>query len=293
MFSSFATGPSRKRPRKEASKQISNKNGLIGDPNALCNFCGQMTAAVAVDMPVSVGRKRTPTSYCLICYYTTTAVRQDPQKYVHTLDEAALQEQLPPLQDLFSQVYVDLSKEVAEASEKAFAQMKDPLASLRGTATKRVASASTTTPRRMSPKELAAKKAGKETDGGFLRPVKVPLHLSSPTNKGNGDNHVQSSITNFMTEASRRKPTRRSIWNLAMDKTIRTDEATKANAANPQPSHDAVCTCGSKNVQLFGNMTSRNQDLKKGETWGMKDRGEDVVSRYQCNDCGKLWNEAG
>jgi hypothetical protein len=53
------------------------------------------------------------------------------------------------------------------------------------------------------------------------------------------------------------------------------------------------CSCGSSNVRSMGNTTSRNQDLKKGETWGMKDRGEEVMFRYQCNGCGKMWNEEG
>lgn len=51
------------------------------------------------------------------------------------------------------------------------------------------------------------------------------------------------------------------------------------------------CSCGSRDVQSFGNITSRNQDTSKGETWGMKDRGGEIVARYQCSECGKTWME--
>lgn len=52
----------------------------------------------------------------------------------------------------------------------------------------------------------------------------------------------------------------------------------------------AVCTCGSKDVRSFGNVTSRNQEVRKGEIWGT-DRGEEVINRFQCNKCGRMWNE--
>jgi len=53
---------------------------------------------------------------------------------------------------------------------------------------------------------------------------------------------------------------------------------------------NVVCTCGSKDVSSFGNITSRNQEARKGEIWGT-DRGEEVIHRYQCNQCGRTWNE--
>mmetsp|Transcript_24787 Transcript_24787/g.42184 ORF Transcript_24787/g.42184 Transcript_24787/m.42184 type:complete len:116 (-) Transcript_24787:132-479(-) len=52
------------------------------------------------------------------------------------------------------------------------------------------------------------------------------------------------------------------------------------------------CTsCKSTNIEIVGNSTSRNSDMTKGEVWGMKDRGETVVERCRCLNCGRIWNE--
>jgi hypothetical protein len=38
-----------------------------------------------------------------------------------------------------------------------------------------------------------------------------------------------------------------------------------------------------------GKSLSQNQDImRKVETWGMMDRGEDVITRCQCNQCGNI-----
>ena len=53
----------------------------------------------------------------------------------------------------------------------------------------------------------------------------------------------------------------------------------------------ACSTCGSTNIEVNGNITSRNNDVMKGEVWGMKERSEVVVERCRCLSCGKMWNE--
>ena len=53
----------------------------------------------------------------------------------------------------------------------------------------------------------------------------------------------------------------------------------------------SLCSCGSSNVKSMGMNASRNQDLKKGETWGVKDRGDEVINRLQCQSCGRTWIE--
>ena len=103
-----------------------------------------------------------------------------------------------------------------------------------------------------------------------------------------------ASATNEASESNvfkRRRSSKKSIWNLAMDP--KSEEAIKKSQEESisHSNHLPTCSCGSKDVENFGNVTSRNQDMRKGETWGMKDRGDDVITRYQCNQCGKTWNE--
>lgn len=66
-----------------------------------------------------------------------------------------------------------------------------------------------------------------------------------------------------------------------------TSSSTGDNAHNASTK---TCKCGSTNVQVSGNVTSRNNEMTKGEIWGRKDQGE-VVERCYCLVCGKTWNE--
>lgn len=295
----------RKLPLKDPPPASATTGSEEGD---VCSFCLQVPAAVSVDMPVMFRKKRASTPYCLTCYYTTSAVRQDPTEYARCLNQDQLDAQLPQMQQLFSEVYVELQKELREEAERAFSKQKsDPLALLRG--------GTGSAPRRMkaavAPKPgLEKNKAGNSTDGGFLRQVPLPQRLlktqqeqaklqQSQIDRMNKAMKAAPPPATIPTAASqvyqKRKASRKSIWNLAMDPAKVAEAELVAESMSATDNHlDKVpaCSCGSRNVKLFGNLTSRNQDLKKGETWGMKDRGDDVVSRYQCNSCGKMWNEA-
>jgi hypothetical protein len=70
-----------------------------------------------------------------------------------------------------------------------------------------------------------------------------------------------------------------------MEKEMTRDITSGSNASSK------LCTCGSKDVEIEGTVTSRNNDMMKGEVWGMKDRAEMVVERLHCLACGKTWNE--
>lgn len=282
------------------------------DDTAVCSFCRQVPPAVSVQIPIVLRKKRASTPFCLACYYTTSAIRQDPEKYVSVLDQGQLDEQLPPLQQMFSEVYVELQRELSEESAKAFQkQKKDPLAMLLN---KNVPS------RRMSrvlpppPPPVHKKKAGNSGDGGFLRHTPLPERLLQTQRQQAKLQQAQidrmnkaatgvapstfstttatTTVPGLQQQQRRRSSSRKSIWNLALDpKSIAA--AGKESKNETVKSHDYLptCSCGSKDVESFGNITSRNQDLKKGETWGMKDRGDEVVARYRCNECGKTWNE--
>ena len=301
--------PLRKRPRPNEAAEN-------------CSFCGQVPACFIVQMPVSLVRKaRSPTSYCLTCYYTTSAVRQDSSKYVSVSNQAQVDAQLVPMQQLFSEAFIDLRKQLQDESDQAFSKQKsDPLAMLHGGSTPRLLpqpSSSSSPSRNMvrAPKPgIHPNKDGHVADGGFLRPVPIPERLRMAQQQQTVLHQVQISRMNQVADSGgghaatapaarttstttsssniyqRRKSSKKSIWNLAMDLDTKSMDPKEGESAAQKMELIPTCSCGSNHVSAI---TSRNQDLKKGETWGMKDRGSEVVSRYQCNNCGKMWNEEG
>jgi DNA-directed RNA polymerase subunit RPC12/RpoP len=92
----------------------------------------------------------------------------------------------------------------------------------------------------------------------------------------------------------RRKGSGKSIWNLAMAQNNTKSSPVvshKSSTSNDNNLHGMVCTsCESKDVHSFGNITSRNGDVRKGEIWGTS-RDANIVTKYQCNQCGRTWNE--
>ena len=269
---------------------------------SICNFCDKTPAALLVQLPVVGRKKRAATPYCLTCYYTTSAVRQDPQKYVSLLDQQEHERQLPAIQKLFSECFLDLQQELAEESARAFSrQKKDPLAAM-------LSSPSSRKKRKLigQAPDLAKKQEGRAEDGGFLREIGLPEHLRKTQEEQRQLQHQQLVRMNQAASAARRasrtnstvnqrrKGSGKSIWNLAMDKGRDGKLSTKAEnykqASQNRELLNVVCKCGSKDVRSFGNITSRNQEVRKGEIWGTG-RGEEVINRYQCNQCGKTWNE--
>jgi len=114
----------------------------------------------------------------------------------------------------------------------------------------------------------------------------------------------------------RRKPNRSSIWNLALEGQQQQQQHSSAGnsgrsnaggggaTTTQKPTKQRTpwddiersmrpttkCSCGSTDVGTDCNITGRNNDMAKGETWGNKNR-SDVVVRYSCGRCGKTWNE--
>jgi len=154
--------------------------------------------------------------------------------------------------------------------------------------------------------------------GGFLRPVPVPERLrkmqqaqaqkqaeliarmnrAAKADKYNHNKHEDTS--------KRRQPSRKSIWNSVMDNPKTSDKTNDTTSKSikkrgvPNIIHHEIdltvegvtCTCESTNIDSAGNVTSRS-DIVKGEVWGGKDRADDVILRYRCNECGKSWQESG
>ena len=127
-----------------------------------------------------------------------------------------------------------------------------------------------------------AAQGGAPQPGGIVRATSAPI---SKTADCAGDSGLYR----------RRGGSHKSIWNMAMD--ARRDphllmdlvEARTVNFINPGAREEyPTCSCGSRDTQRLGSISSRNQDVRKGEIWGSKDR-EDMI-RYRCNQCGKSWN---
>jgi hypothetical protein len=258
-------------------------------------------------------------SYCLLHYYTTRAVRTAKEGDVAIVDQAEFDKQLVPMQKLFSEAFVQLQQSLSEASARAFAaQQHDPLAVLHDLSRSATTSRATEAFRKRKEPPLGAgsqldKKMGPSSSGGFLRELPIPerlLHTQQQQAK------AQQAMARRMEQAAaaaaaaavaarnskpdlsrRRKSSRKSIWNSVLDDN---DEKSIVKKDPPQQQqqqqeasmvHSSKCGCGSSNVEIVSTSSSRNQDMPKGETWGSKDRGNEVVTRYRCLSCGKTWNE--
>ena len=318
----------------------------------LCSFCQSRPAVVRVPLPSLKKRhKRIPTAFCLLHYYTTSAVRVNsrsssalgsaaaaaaagaaselkPASRPASTDSAAavatpvminhkaLEEQLPAQQELFAEAFVQLRQELQEIAMQQFtAHGHDPLSILHdlhhrhhpSSSTMRTTTAAATATSkkhswRKDPPMKQQQKRNKIMDqsGGFLlKPAPMPKRL---------EKLQQSTMTTAAQQqprrpdpTQRRKSSRKSVWNVLLedeDKVGRNTTTAKTNKSNTTINVDwtmgldKVCTCGSTHVQTIASNTShRNQDMAKAETWGNKDRGGDIITRYQCHTCAKMWNE--
>ena len=280
-----------KRPRP--NEKASNDE----ERSQTCQFCQQSSAAVSIQVPRVNPKKQPhpPTSYCLTCYYTSSAIRTDT-KHVSVMDQSQLDEQLPQAQLLFSQAFCELQQELAQESTRAFkVQKKDPLAALLSNNNTLKKQPKTKT---RAPKPKSASAGDSAHGGGFLQHIPLPERLlrtqkqqaqlqAAQIARMNNQAAVTSSSATSNIYQRRKTSKTKNIWNMAReDPETELDDSHKiAEATTP------LCSCGSRDVHSFGIITSRNQDTSKGETWGMKDRGGELVARYQCNECGKTWME--
>ncbi|VEU45283.1 unnamed protein product [Pseudo-nitzschia multistriata] len=317
-IASALSGKSRTGNGKKGSRSIDNKNGSAASQTSVCKFCARNPPALLVQLPVLGRKKRAATPYCLSCYYTTSAVRQDPEKYVTIFDEEEKAKQLPAIQNLFSECFLELQHELSEESVRAFKKQKsDPLAMLSFSSGSSSSSFASKKRRKLASNKGQApdprtKQEGRANDGGFLREIDLPERLKrtqkqqeelqnqqlARMNQAASAARRASRIASPLTKSTmnkRRKGSGKSIWNLAMDKgkdgKLSTSSESYQAAAMDPATMNVSCTCGSKDVRSFGNITSRNQDVRKGEIWGT-DRGDEVINRFQCNICGRTWNEA-
>lgn len=164
--------------------------------------------------------------------------------------------------------------------------------------------------------------------GGFIRPVRTPERLQKTQQQqaklqaeqtarmeriaktGAQNNNTTKKIDYT---SKRKASTKRSIWNSVMDGQQNSTAPSKSknstsnsNSGNTNqlkvPNitfreidlqvEGVTCSCGSTDIFDAGNVTSRNQ-CSKEEVWGGKDRIDEVILKFRCNDCGKNWQETG
>jgi hypothetical protein len=296
----------------------------------MCNFCTKQKPVLLIQLPIIGRKKRAATPYCLTCYYTTSAVRLDKEKHVSVLDKKEQMKQLPHIQHLFSECYLELQQELQQESIRSFKKQQnsrnyknDPLAAMLNFSSSSSSSLSSKKAKKRKQQTTMKgppppdKREGNINDGGFIRNINVPEHLKKTQEEQREIQNQQlarmnnaasaarrasrgtsSNTTNTSSSVKRRKGSGKSIWNLAMDidrntgKLSAVSESYKMSDADNARllNNNIICTCGeNKDIRSFGNITSRNADVRKGEIWGT-DRDE-VINRYQCNKCGRTWNE--
>lgn len=280
-----------------------------GETTLLCSFCQATPAAVMVPMPSLRFKKGKPipTPFCLLHYYTTSACRvgivagesrpNNNDGGVTVINESALHSQLAPQQELFAEAFVQLQQELQEAAMQQYATHKnDPLAIL---ADLNKSSSSSKQRRRSQLMKAPPPRANapESPEGGFLREVPVPERLLRTQKQQHQQQQELIARMNRATDTTqRRKPTRRSVWNVMLDDDRKPSPAQIKAAPVEQTidvlDNDRTCSCGSDKVEtVSSNSSDRNQDMAKAETWGTKDRGGEIVTKYRCTVCGKIWNE--
>jgi len=255
-----------------------------------CSFCG--SAAAVVSITKSLAKTKNP--MCLMHYYTTRSCRIDPQK-VSIINNEELTKQLPQVQELFSEAFLELQNEIATECARSFNEMaklgSDPLSILND---KRRKSNLVKAPRG----DKRNIKQGREHDGGFMTNIQQrEFDLMEEQKKRNADNYrlkdTIAQIKNEVNPYKRRKVSAKSSWHLVLNGDIQTSPYSSKSLKPLQgkigDDFQMKCSCGGDGI-IVGSTTSRNQDVAKAEIWGTK-RDNDVSERYQCQKCGKIWNQ--
>lgn len=260
-----------------------NKAAALKTDDSLCSFCQKAPAVVCVQRPLPHRpTKRYSQSLCLLHYYSTSAVRE--RNAVSFVNAKLFKEQLPNVQELFAEAFVQLQQTIQEETAKAYStDDNDPLAVVQNW--HRPQTARPRRPAKQPTVNLA-------TEGGFLRHTSLPQRvLLKQQRQAEKQQQLEIRMQRASDLTQKRKPNRTNIWNQVAQNN-NSSNSSNTHAPVIQESNPTCSSCHSPNVVQIGNMTSRNGDMAKGETWGSKDRGDDVLGRYQCQACGRVWNEA-
>lgn len=253
-------------------RRLSSSSPSQSNESLLCSVCGTTRAAVAVESSRAL---------CLLHYYTSNAVQSE---HVAVVNEDAISHQIDNgMQDLFAEAYLEIQQEIAHKAALASQRRADPLSIVNDLANSKAKANKKTPPPTAS-----------SSEGGFMRQLPLPERLVRTQQQQSRLQREQVAQMNrpapTVNPYERRKPSRRSIWHIAMQEPM--EEEVKQLASITHDLGSVKCSsCGSQLVSSTGNVTTRNSDMSKGETWGSKDRSDSLVTRYECNKCGKIWNE--
>ena len=333
------------------TQTINKKSNAIDNfkKNAKCSFCNVAPAAVYIQ------KRLTQQPFCLLHYYTTRASRIDPTKvhpirssrtrtsntkehHHHQQQQPPLEMQLSNVQELFSEAFLGLQKDIDTEAALSISNLfdksgNDPLSLLRDaplSTTRRKRKTLVTRPRGRPPSakpkmnSSSHLKIMEEEEGGFLQGVKereVTLMRQQVdriryaaqeshesflgTRTSISSSNSSSTIRNPSIDVTRRRKTK-SSWN----KMIMSNQEDKnqpsvsgsgssssiiANGVilelkNENKVVGMTCSCGSNDIEIYGNITNRNNDVRKAEIWGTKQE-NDMTTRYRCNNCARIWNE--
>lgn len=239
----------------------------------------------------------------MLHYYTTGAHRSSNSnngKNSLIVNSSRMDEQLPQVQEIFAEAFIELQKDIGEESARSFqltAAADDPLALL-------LDDRATSRPsfRKQKKNNFHQQKSTTSNDdlmkGGFFREKKRLLPMSNattsatlPTNQIKKRPHINlwnqvldSNDGDKNSNITSKKNKSKEKWEV-LEKEMTRDITSEGFASTK------ICKCGSKDVNIEGRVNSRNNDMTKGAVWGMKDRSELVVERCHCQTCGRTWNE--
>ena len=236
-----------------------------------------------------------------------------------------MDKQLPGVQELFAEAFIELQKEIGEESARFFqsaANADDPLAMLLDDSTTPMQRPSFRKPGKGKKKSTKQKQHGEgdNLEGGFIREAVLPERLR----KLQKPNVSLEALGKDSSTMSRKRPAAKSnvsakkpfnpyqrkqnppqnMWNHILDSNNDTNRKKKSKStwedvekemisnitAGSEASRKTCTSCGSTNVEIKGNSSSTGFDMTKGEVWGSKDRAV-VVERCRCLACGKSWND--
>ncbi len=267
---------------------------------------------------ISITKSFTTKCYCLLHYYTTKACRISTD-HVQIIngdnnggvgDESrSLNEewntQLPYTQTLFKEAFTELQNEISTESERSFHSMverNDPLSILTmdNSSTKKISNRWGTASAYMDNKKISTEKGeGDDDGGGFLHQAHSKERKLMREQSRRIEKAARESINTVVqvqeNPYKRRKTSSKSSWHLVLSskkgKNNNSRPLTTAKIDFTSTSVEGItCSCGSKNIELCGNVTSRNNNVSKADTWGFK-RDDDVKTIVRCTNCNKTWSE--
>jgi hypothetical protein len=227
-----------------------------------------------------------------------------------------MEKQLPQVQEIFAEAFIELQKDISEESARSFqltVAADDPLALLLDD--RATVSRPPSFRKQKKNNNLHQQKSTSKDDllleGGFLRETPIPERyhkLQHPQKLNEYAAAATTSSTQLTTNQIKKKP-HINLWNQVLDSnddsstniiTSKKKSKISLELLEKEMTRDItsegyastkICKCGSKDVNIEGRVNSRNNDMTKGAVWGMKDRSELVVERCYCQTCGRTWNE--